>query len=435
MTKLADRNCLVLDGGEVKFRLQAERLAAKTPVHVDWIRFTTLCRNQPVISFDPAASVARTLAERMFRTEQKVRDLIFPPKDPFYPAHGGEQLKPYNSKEAILGLLDETPDPDFCPSYQALNLAWRVAVALGPDFHVSPDVGKGHDFYKFRWIITRNDKECAWVGFLVSSDSLRQSAQAKTLHVNVFGAACTFAQVGFNQRLSDIVDELEGVLTRCDLALDFFDGYPGGIQAIADDYKQGRCNVNGRKPTSDVMGDWLNDELGNKGRSIYWGSRQAGKITNCYEKGRQLFGPDANSSWLRAELRYGNKLRVLPSDMLRRPADFFAGASDWHTSALALADTCVAPEPVPTVPRLALDTVEAECYKNLKWFVSTGAPTAWALFTHLGDDFIETFAHKALPGRLKNFASSELARAFTAAMGRFTAFAQLEGDSPPFAPA
>lgn len=417
---------LVLDGSQVKYRLQAERQATKTPVHVDWIRFTVLCRNQPAVSFDSSASFARGECDRLYATEQKIRDLVFPwtPRELF-------------TKKHIDALIEELDDPDYHPSMQALQLAFRVAGALGPDFTVCTDVGKGHDFYKYRWVITRNDSECGWVGFLASGDSPKQQSQAKTLHVNLFGGACTFAQIGFGERLANLIDELDGVLTRCDLALDFFDGYPGGIRAIFTDYKQGLCNVRGRKPSSNTVGDWANDDLGNKGRSFYWGSRQAGKVTNAYEKGTQLFGPDVCSSWLRVELRYGNKLRVLSSDMLRRPADFFAGASDWHASALALADTLVIPESVPTTPPLPILTVEAECFKNLRWAMSTAAPTVAALFTHLGDDgFLELVTNKKLPGRLQKFSSAELGRAFTSAMGRFTDFfTRSEGVSPPFAPA
>ena len=53
-----------------------------------------------------------------------------------------------------------------------------------------------------------------------------------------------------------------------------------------------------------------------------------------YEKGHQLFGPESGSNWLRVELRYGNKLRVLSSDILRNPSNYFAGASPWHASML-----------------------------------------------------------------------------------------------------
>lgn len=376
---------LVLDGAEVKLRLMAERTATKTPVHVDWVRFTALCRNQPILALHRLFPANVNVWDEEYRAHQLQRE------------------------------LDKQEDPDFHPSAQALALAERTAEALGPDFSVNPVIGKGHDFYKFRWIIQRNDAECGWVGFLSSGDSPRQEAQSKTLHVNIFGAACTFAATGWNLRIADLVDDVQAVLTRADLALDFFDGYPGGIESVFDGYRAGACDVGGRRLKSSCLGDWAN---GNS-RSFYFGSRESGKITNCYEKGDQLFGAGV-SHWFRAELRYGNKLRVLPSDLLRRPADFFAGASDWHAHALTLADTVVCAEKVTTIPRLALDTVEAECYKNVMWALNTAAPTMAALFKHLGDEFLEFVTNKKLPGRLRKFSPSELGTAFSSAVGRIS---------------
>lgn len=375
---------LVLDGFEVKLRLMAERSSTKSAVHVDWVRFTTLLRNQPTLA----------------------ADRLFPNVD-----YTSPDFRAYELQRA----LDSLPDPDFSPAAQALALAERTCEALGPDFSVNPAIGKGHDFYKCRWIIQRNETECGWVGFLTSGDSPRQESQAKTLHVNIFGAACIFAQTGWNSRIADLVDELDAKLTRADLALDFFNGYPGGIMAIFEGYRAGACDVSGRRLKSSCLGDWAN---GNS-RSFYFGSRESGKITNCYEKGDQLFGPGV-SAWLRAELRYGNKLRVLPSDVLRRPSDFFAGASDWHSHALSLVDKEAIPEKVKTIPRLALETVQAETYRVIKWAMSTAAPTLTALFHHLGDDALLQFLeNKKLPGRLQKFSPSELTTAFTSAMGRF----------------
>lgn len=405
---------LVLDGSEVKIRLMAERAATQSVVHVDWVRFTTLLRNQPSIS-----------ADRLFPAPSSHIDSHYPvSSNPFRDC----PIVWEKEGSRVQNMLDSLPDSDFSPAAQALALAERTCEALGSEFSVNPVIGKGHDFYKCRWIIQRNEVECGWVGFLSSGDSPRQESQGKTLHVNIFGAACTFAQTGWNTRIADLVDELDAKLTRADLALDFFNGFPGGIMAIFESYRAGACDVGGRRLKSSCLGDWAN---GNS-RSFYFGSRESGKITNCYEKGDQLFGPGV-TGWLRAELRYGNKLRVLPSDLLRRPSDFFAGASDWHAMALGLADQFVTPEKVATIPRLALDTVEAETFRVMKWAMNTAAPTLTAMFHHLGDETLMQFIeNKKLPGRLQKFSPSELTRAFTAAGRRF--FTQPEC-SPAFAPA
>ena len=396
------RSSLVLDGSEVKYRLEAERLATKTPVHVDWVRFTCIRRNAP---FVPAK-------------------YLFP-----LPTTGSIWDADYREAE-LQRVLAETPDGDFDAITQALDLAESVALALGPDFKVNHEVKKGHDFYKLRWCIERNGAEAGWVGFLASGDSPRQKAQAETIHCNLFGMACTFAADGWRDRLADIVEERQATLTRCDLALDFFDGYQGGILAIQDDYNAGRCNVGGKLLKVNYVGDWSQHSKG--GRSIYFGSKEAGKETNCYEKGDQLFGCEAGSKWLRVELRYGNKLRVLPVDMLRRPADFFAGASAWHAIVLLSAGSFVEAEKVLTTARLPAETVVAECARNVMWTLKTAAPSIACAFEFLGiDEFMEIVCNQKRPGRLQKFKQSELAKFYGTAFGRIS---QSEG-SPALATA
>lgn len=392
-------SALVLDGSEVKLRLTAERARTGSAVHVDWVRFTVLRRNAPFLPVDvlfPLPCAELSIWDEGYRAQQLDK------------------------------VLRSIPDPEFDAAAQAMELAKTVAEAMGDDFTVAGEVRKGHDFYRYRWSIERNGAECGWVGFLSSGDSPRQQAQSRTLHCNLWGGACTFAAPGWTDRIAAIVDERDGDLTRIDLALDFFDGFAGGLDGVMADYKAGLCDVGGRRLKSNCLGDWANGHE----RSFYFGSKEAGKQTNVYEKGDQLFGVEAGSPWIRAELRYGNKLRVLSSDLLRRPADFFAGASDWHALMLAKADAIVAPEPVKTTPRLAVETVEAEVTRNLRWAFQTAAPTIAAAFAHLGEDFLELVTNKKLPGRLQKFSRGELDRAFGSAMRRFPT---TEGVSPAFA--
>lgn len=395
MTRPA-KSSLVLDGSEVKLRLEAERVASQSIVHVDWVRFTCLLRNAPMMTVDQ----------------------LFPLTTSIWDEQGRQAM--------FQKIFRDLPDSDFAPSQQALNLAQEVCAALGADFTVAPEVRKGHDFYRFRWSIERHGSECGWVGYLSSGESPRQQAQSKTIHCNLYGMACTFAAHGWNDRLAAIVDDHQADLTRCDLALDFFDGIAGGLDAIVNDYKTGLCDVGGKRLKSNCVGDWLNG----RERSLYFGSKEAGKQTNAYEKGHQLFGPESGSNWLRIELRYGNKLRVLSSDMLRRPSDFFAGASDWHASMIRLADALVTPEPVRCTGRLQTETVEAEVARNVRWAMHTAAPTIAAAFQFLGDDFLELVTNKKLPGRLQKFSASELKESFSRAFHRVLS---VEGSSPAFA--
>jgi phage replication initiation protein len=381
-------SALVLDGSEVKLRLEAERIASGSAVHVDWVRFTVIRRNSPHVS-----------------------------PDVLFPVHPGGSVwdEDYRANQLAANLA-MLPDCDFDAAAQALELAQEVAGVLGDGFAVAADVRKGHDFYRCRWAIERNGSECGWVGFLASGDSPRQQAQSRTIHCNLFGAACTFAAPGWNLCLADLVEERRGDLTRCDLALDFFDGFRGGLDRVMQDYKSGLIDSGGKRLKSNCVGDWANGHE----RSFYVGSKEAGKQTNVYEKGDQLFGVESASPWLRIELRYGNKLRILSVAMLRRPADFFAGASGWHLVMLLEAKATAVPEVVKTASRRALETVEAEVTRNLRWHIKTAAPTVAAAVKFLGVDALWSFLGNAkLPKRLEKFNVSELERAFSAAMDRF----------------
>jgi phage replication initiation protein len=379
MTRPSKRSTLVLDGNTIKVRLEADRLASGNRVHVDWLRFTSRLRNALPFPTDRRATTT-SIWDEGYRLNELFR------------------------------MLNNLPDHERSAAGQASELADRVAQALGPDYQRAPMLAKGHDFYKHRWSLLRNGVECGWVGFLASSDSPRQRAQAETLHVNLFGTACTFAQRGWRERIAAIVDELDADITRCDLALDFFEGYRGGIERVWSDYSEGLCNVGGHKPKLRDI-NWL----AGAERSLYIGSKKAGKETNVYEKGDQLFGVEVDSDWLRFELRYGNKLRVIDSDILRRPDDFFAGASEWHAAVLSEAGAVAVPAPIQCTPRLPLMTVEAEVHRNLKWNFSTAAASVAALFKYGSEEsFLQLVSKLELPGRLRKFSPVELKAAFAA---------------------
>jgi len=389
---------LVLDGNVIKLRLRAEREHSKCLVHVDWIRFTARIKNVPLM---PSL------------------DELFPLPAATFDAHRREQLT---------RALSQLKDPDFSVSVQAKDLAEEVCEALGKDFEVEPEFKKGHDFYRFRWSIVRKSTqvECGWVGYLASGESPRQTAQASTIHCNLYGTACTFAELGFAARIAQIVRSTESVITRADLALDFFDGLSGGMERVADDYKCGLMDVYGKRPKASTVGGWPMD----RDRSFYWGSKEAGKQTNCYEKGHQLFKDE--NPWVRCELRYGNKARLLDVEMLERPDDFFAGASAWHCAVLREAEVehaaqlererPVVPEPTPCLPKLALQSIAAEVKRNARWLRETAAPSLALAFQYLGvDAFMQLVEHQKLPGRLQKFSKGEIADVYE------TAFKAIKG--------
>jgi len=210
--------------------------------------------------------------------------------------------------------------------------------------------------------------------------------------------------------MADLMEETAAVMTRIDLALDFFSGKPGGLDRVRDDWHAGLMDVNGNRPKPLTHGPWVE---GGRGRSFYFGSKEAGKQTNVYEKGVQLFGVKDATNWERVELRYGNKLRVLPIDALRRPDDFFAGASDWHMNALREYGRLKSPgEKIKTKPRQAIETVRAEVSRCVRWLTDTAAPSLALAFEYLGDEqFLELVTNRKKPGRLQKFTNSEISGA------------------------
>ncbi|MGB6101703.1 MAG: replication initiation factor domain-containing protein [Comamonas sp.] len=389
---------LVLDGNQIKARLIAERFETKVPVHVDWLRFTCLLRNVPA----PDPELLNPVGHQS----------DVEPLSEFEMENGTVEQRAF---ARFLRMLQRLPDADYAPAVQARELAQSVVNCLGKGFTVNPEIRKGYDFYRHRLSIERGGEECGWVGFLSSSESPRQQAQSKTLHVNLYGSACTFAQSGWRESLAFVIEGVEGSITRCDLALDFFDGLRGGMLRVKADYEAGLCDVGGKRPKCNMVGDWC----AGHSRSFYIGSKEAGKQTNVYEKGHQLFGEKDATGWTRIELRYGNKLRVLNPDMLRRPADYFAGASDWHASMLREAQAVASPTPVLCERKLAEQTVEAEVTRNLRWIRDVAAPSLALAFRYLKENtFLDLVTGQGLPGRLRRFTRDEVQNAYGAAFTR-----------------
>lgn len=381
MTKPA-RSSLVIEGNKVKLRLQAERSQSGSAVHIDWLRFTADTR----------------------WLDAGNEDKLFPPVGYF----DGNYWE-VKEKERNYTLQQLRKEEMFSSAMQALELAESVVKVLGPNFQVETQIDKGHDFYAHRWSITHEGKEAGWVGFGASGDSPRQRRQAETIHVNLYGMACTFAQNGWQREIRALIERVQARITRIDLALDFFDGYPaGGIEAVKHDYEAGRCDVGGRRPKCAFAGDWCNGHS----RSFYVGSKEAGKQTNVYEKGHQLFGAESGEKWLRFELRYGNKLRHIPTEILTNPDSYFAGASDWHSSVL-LQQKAVTPTHIRCNGRLPEETVDAAVKRKISWFERVAAPTFSLLLEYLGvNDLLKIIEHKKRPSSLFGFSEDHIAGAF-----------------------
>lgn len=379
------RSALVVDGEAVKARLLFERSEGRGLVHIDWLRFTVVKRDAPMdldVLFPSPDKHFRALQESGFCHDAT-----------WYACHAERNAR------QIEAIKSET---QWSEAGQALSLAREVCEVLGEGFAVGADVLKGHDFYARRWPITLNDAEVGWVGFGTSSDSPRQRRQGETIHCNLYGMACTFARSGWREAMADKIDEWQANITRVDLALDFFDGQRGGLDGVIAGYESGSFDMRGRRPDCSGAGDWVN----RRARSFYVGSKEAGKQTNVYEKGAQLFGKDSANPWLRWELRYGNKLRDLDSSILRDPDGVFAGASGAHALALAEAGALPQAQEIKVRAKLAEETVQAEVQRNVRWLQRVAAPSIAAAWSYLGDEgFLSLVTNQVLPRRLQKFAS------------------------------
>lgn len=380
---------LVLDGETVKARLQWLN-GAHGPVHIDWLRFSV--PRKPVMEFCPYLESD----ESLFHYDVPVWDEA--------------------TRMARLRKQIDHVSLDTSALAAARVLGRSLVDCLGDDFTLDESPRIGRDFFMFRLAVMRCGHEVGWVASGASSQKEAQQAQANVVHVNLYGEACLFVSPERMARIALLAEGLKGWITRCDLAVDLWRGIPGGMAGLESAYQAGEMNVRGKRPKVAHAGDWINK----RACTLYLGSREAGKYTRIYRKGDQLFGIEANDEWTRVELQWGDQLRVLPWRMLSNPAEYFAGASDWHASVLAEAGNQVVPAPITCEPAAAPMTVEGEAFRNLLWLFRTAGASVAAAFRYLGDgECLRLLEITDRPGRLSRFKESEVRAGYEAAVRRF----------------
>jgi len=213
---------------------------------------------------------------------------------------------PRRSIPVLGGALECVADDDYIIAVQP----WLpVGVRLGRK------LTSGRNFYSVAWsLVDAADNECGFVATGGNND---------TLCVNLSGSGC--ALVHDWHAVSGAIQQMQGVITRLDLALDDYTGRMGAITKSVGAYKQGlfQFRDGGRPPSISQVGNWIRPDEGS-GRTLYIGSRSSGKLARIYEKGRQLGVP--GSPWVRyeVELRRGNG-REISVDMLTSRDAHFAG--------------------------------------------------------------------------------------------------------------
>lgn len=209
-------------------------------------------------------------------------------------------------------------------------------------------------------------------------------AVAGRVVVSLTGSGC--AAVDDWARLSGMLREWGARITRCDVAFDDFVGAAICVDRARSWYHGGGFDMRARRPNA----AFYDDEGNGTGRTLYVGSRGAGKLLRVYEKGRQ-FG-DPRSRWVRAEVEFRNVDREIPYDVLTRPAAYVAGAYP----VLAFVSSCVmkiktCKEVAKRSLRQVLDSARLQSGRVLGLLVSLGAEAR---------EIVDVLARPGTPRRL-----------------------------------
>lgn len=378
----------VLQGQRIKFTLEQVQQTNPDRVRVDWLRFTV-----PVDSFMVSFAPEFTQFDRDAAVfERAARE------------HGTWQALDAPADLCAMAVQIKTGDTVVSRSAQSVakqaaqQLVERVGIfAIG-----EPEVS-GMDFYAARCPIVY---EGATVGFVLAGG--KSDAQAHTVHFNLFGSACLHLSRSHLDVIAQWVDELAGWVTRVDLALDVWQGLD--VVEVQQAWKDGAFDVRGKRPGQKEHGSWSSGHS----RTFEVGNRGTGKLLRAYEKGDELFGHEANDPWVRLEVEFRNSHRIVETDVLRRPADFFAGAYPYCAEFLARLDLAVSVQRIPTHAEVKDKTAEAAVTRVVRWIRNTAAPAMAAVWNMGGDlvaQVIEESQHRQ-SRRLAGFNRADIQAAF-----------------------
>lgn len=173
----------------------------------------------------------------------------------------------------------------------------------------------GMNFYEHAYNIGNNGEGLVCIG-----------GQQDSVMVTMKGQGLMASSPGWEVRLKAFLDRIPGVkLTRVDLASDNYNS-----KTTLDDYlgmyRADMFTNAGRPPNVECLGNW--ERPNGKGRTLYIGSRTAGKLLRIYEKGLQLANGfhERFPNWVRVELELKNTDRIIPLDVLLFPGQYLAGA-------------------------------------------------------------------------------------------------------------
>lgn len=176
--------------------------------------------------------------------------------------------------------------------------------------------------------------------------------QNDSVSIMVKGQGLMAARVGWESRLVAFLRSIpDSKITRVDLASDNFDSKTT-LNDYLDMYRADLFTSRGRPPSTSFGGDW--ERPNGKGRTLYIGSRDSGKLLRIYEKGLQLANGfhEKYPNWIRVELELSNKDRIIPFEVLTETGQYLAGAYP------ALANLHQRQERIATNKKTAVSSVE-----------------------------------------------------------------------------
>jgi phage replication initiation protein len=280
------------------------------------------------------------------------------------------------------------------------DLAVHFAKLLG---FTTGESRAGRDYYDHSFTIVNEH------GQEVASVSGGGESQRGTYCFSLKGNGCTFAKIGWEQRVYDFFSPLGAKVTRIDLARDFLEGQYGYQQALQA-FQDGEFSYRGRAPSKMAIGDLIDGHS----TTFQVGKRESGKIFRGYDKGHQFKLMD--DKWWRAEVELRSSNRIIPLETLIRPASFFAGA--YGFTARILED--VASQSIPTLQKVAEATVE----RTIRWFERTVAPSLVHISLSAGFDWLTDIAVdqalRPLPRSLQGISPASMKAGVIKALQRFS---------------
>ena len=168
-------------------------------------------------------------------------------------------------------------------------------------------------------------------------------------YVSFMGAGCNALDM---ERLFREIHKIPSMkITRIDLAHDDFEGKnsvnvarkmakkggfcsggrpssymyieSGHLKSKQDKQQIKACFEQNKNPDSKTTFRKAYGFIPDKGRSLYIGTRESGKLLRVYEKGIQMGDP--NDKWVRWEVELHSNQRIIPLDTMIKPSEYLAG--------------------------------------------------------------------------------------------------------------